>query len=150
MGKLISCTVTGRHTRLTSKSSCKQISSAKRVSSMPSRRLWDEPALRSTMVGTAVRGSRQGGGRFCVFWFCFWCFVAFLLVWAVFFRVFCTSRGAMCAGSAQVTLIELRRSCYTGCIPTAKKNPQTTKHHSPKRHQKEETTCYATRVALQA
>ena len=31
---------------------------------------------------------------------------------------FCTSRGAMCAGSAQVTLIELRKSCYTGCIPT--------------------------------
>ena len=40
---------------------------------------------------------------------------------------FCTSRGAMCAGSAQVTLIELRRSCYTGCIPTARKRPPNSK-----------------------
>ena len=34
----------------------------------------------------------------------------------------------MCAGSAHVTLIELRKSCYTGCIPTEEQNP---KNHTP-------------------
>ena len=49
---------------------------------------------------------------------------------------FCTSRGAMCADSAQVTLIESRRSCCTGCIPPARKRPPNDNKHSPKRHQK--------------
>ena len=48
-----------------------------------------------------------------------WCHTSF----------FCTSRGAMCAGSAQVTLIEFRRSSYTGCIPTEEQDP---KHNTPK------------------
>ena len=30
----------------------------------------------------------------------------------------------MCAGSAQVTLIELRESCYTGCNPTEEQDPK--------------------------
>ena len=48
--------------------------------------------------------------------------------------IFCTSRGAMCAGSAQVTLVELRKSCYPGCNPsetkTNQKTPKTT-HKKP-------------------
>ena len=39
---------------------------------------------------------------------------------------FCTSRGAMCAGSAQVTLIELRRSYYTGRTSKEEQNPKNT------------------------
>ena len=34
---------------------------------------------------------------------------------------FCTSRGAMCAGSAQVTLVEFRRSYFAGCKPNRRK-----------------------------
>ena len=32
--------------------------------------------------------------------------------------LFSPSRGAMCAGSAQVTFVESRESCYPGCNPT--------------------------------
>ena len=47
---------------------------------------------------------------------------ALLHVWCFF----CTSRGAMCAGSAQVTLVELRESCCCpGCTPTKRQNKKT-------------------------
>ena len=42
---------------------------------------------------------------------------------------FCTSRGAVCAGSAQVTLFELRWSYCAGCIPTATESPQNNQNH---------------------
>ena len=35
----------------------------------------------------------------------------------------CTSRGAVCAGYAQVTLVELRRSYCTGCKPHRRTKP---------------------------
>ena len=62
-------------------------------------------------------------------------------------KVFCASRGAMCAGSAQVTLVELRKSFYTGCKPAKAKNPKTntTPKHKTTRG---EATCCATRVAM--
>ena len=46
---------------------------------------------------------------------CRWLKIGPLLDPTVTQAFFCTSRGAMCAGSAQVTLVELRRSYYTGC-----------------------------------
>ena len=57
---------------------------------------------------------------------------------------FCTSRGAMCAGSAQVTLVELRRSYYTGCNPNKRTKPPTSnqqKHQTPKRRRMRTVIC---------
>ena len=45
----------------------------------------------------------------------------------------------MCAGSAQVTLVELRRSYYTGCEPNRRnKHPNThqTKNQNQQKHQR--------------
>ena len=52
---------------------------------------------------------------------------------------FCTSRGAMCAGSAQVTLVELRRSYCTGCNPNRRTKPPTPNQqkHKPTRGRKQ-------------
>ena len=54
-------------------------------------------------------------------------------------RFFCTSRGAMCAGSAQVTLFELRRSYYPGCNPSERQRTtktKNTKQHTTHKHQR--------------
>ena len=40
----------------------------------------------------------------------------------------------MCAGSAQVTLVELRKSCYPGCNPTERQNKKTPKQPKTKNH----------------
>ena len=63
---------------------------------------------------------------------------------------FCTSRGAMCAGSAQVTFAKLRRSYNTGRNPKGKNNTRNPKQHRTKthNHQKREATCCATLVAM--
>ena len=50
---------------------------------------------------------------------------------------FCTSRGAMCAGSAQVTLVELRRSYYTGCNPNRRNQKKPTKPNKTQKPQEE-------------
>ena len=52
-------------------------------------------------------------------------------------KVFCASRGAMCAGSAQVTLVKLRRSYYTGCKPNRRTKHPNTKTTQNQKHQKE-------------
>ena len=41
---------------------------------------------------------------------------------------FCTSGGAMCAGFAQVTSVELRSSCQQGCEAKRNNKKQPTKH----------------------
>ena len=48
---------------------------------------------------------------------------------------FCTSGGAVCAGSAQVTLVELRRSYKPGCHQqeeTQRRKHQANKQQTPK------------------
>ena len=45
----------------------------------------------------------------------------------------------MCAGSAQVTLVELRKSCYPGCNPSERQTKQN-KEQPPSNQQPETTT----------
>ena len=64
-----------------------------------------------------------------------------------------TSRGTMCAGSAQVTLVELRGSYHAGCKPNKRaKHPNTKqpKTKNTKNTKGREATCCATHVAVKA
>ena len=68
---------------------------------------------------------------------------------------FCTSGGAVCAGSAQVTLVELRWSYKPGCNQqeeTHQQNHQTNKQTNPQKQHTQNTgaTCKVARKAMEA